>query len=184
VGALIYTLVNLVNAVYAHAPVSYLLIGSVINGMTGGFISVMMAVYSYIGHVASAHNRTIRVGILEAMIFLSGTLGVLVSGAMLDGTSFTFVFAFICGCLALALVYTVLWLPDVKPDVAEGARAASDSGGVSVCRHYFLDAVRDSWLCVVKRRVDRKTVYIAVQVLVIVILMICTSGMLLLKHRG
>nr|KAG5688536.1 hypothetical protein BaRGS_031320 [Batillaria attramentaria] len=51
------------------------------NGLCGGIIACLMAVFSYITHIASPESKTMRIGIVESMIFMAGTLGVFISGA-------------------------------------------------------------------------------------------------------
>ncbi|XP_069118185.1 proton-coupled folate transporter-like [Argopecten irradians] len=167
IGNMLLTVCNLVVSSHTNISIKYILVGKIINGMTGGFIGLMMSVYSYIGHVSSAQNRTSRVGIVEAMIFLSGTAGVLISGIIIDETSFNFVFSFICVIQFLALLYTVFLLGNVRP--------SQEETDISIWSYTRLFC-KDSWICVSKRRPTNILVYLTLEILVLVILMICTSG--------
>ncbi|XP_033735721.1 proton-coupled folate transporter-like [Pecten maximus] len=167
IGNMLLTVCNLVVSSHTNISIKYILIGKIINGMTGGFIGLMMSVYSYIGHVSSAKNRTSRVGVAEAMIFLSGTAGVLISGIIIDKTSFNFVFSFICVMQFLALLYAVFVLENLGP--------SEEQTNTSICSYTRLFC-KDSWICVSKHRPCNMFVYLAMEIFVLVILMICTSG--------
>ncbi|OWF42188.1 Apoptosis-resistant E3 ubiquitin protein ligase 1 [Mizuhopecten yessoensis] len=60
IGNMLLTVCNLIVSSHTDISIKYILIGKVINGMTGGFIGLMMSVYSYIGHISSSKNRTSR----------------------------------------------------------------------------------------------------------------------------
>ncbi|XP_060069060.1 proton-coupled folate transporter-like [Ylistrum balloti] len=167
IGNLLLTACNLIVTSHTNISIKYILIGKIINGVTGGYIGLMMSVYSYIGHISSARNRTSRVGVAEGMIFLSGTAGVLISGILVDKTSFNFVFSFICVIQFLALLYTVFMLENLKP-----SQEQTDTSVWLYTRLFF----RDSWLCVSRRRPCSVLIYLTMEILVLVILMICTSG--------
>ncbi|XP_021370632.1 proton-coupled folate transporter-like [Mizuhopecten yessoensis] len=167
IGNMLLTVCNLIVSSHTDISIKYILIGKVINGMTGGFIGLMMSVYSYIGHISSSKNRTSRVGVAEAMIFLSGTVGVLVSGIIIDKTSFNFVFSFICVIQFLALLYTVFVLENLRPSLEQTYTSIWS---------YTRLFCKDSWIFVSKRRPPNVVVYLFLEVFVLVILMICTSG--------
>ena len=172
VGCLVYTMGNVINSLYMSVSINYLLIGIFVNGLCGGYIGVMMAVYSYITHVASDQNKTIRVAVLEAMTSLAGTVGVFISGVMLEKTSFVFVFSFNSVVLFIALLYSILWVEDIKADSA-------GQGEKGIIRYWFLDSLVETWNCVRMPRPEKKVLYVTLMMITMVIVMIGTSGMCL-----
>ncbi|KAL4623851.1 proton-coupled folate transporter-like, partial [Arapaima gigas] len=93
------------------------LAAAVIVGLSGGHVSVFLSCFSYLADVTDAGSRTLRMGIAEAMIFIGGTLGFLISGFLLQRFGFLATFGVYCGCHALNLCYILLWLRSPKPSV-------------------------------------------------------------------
>ena len=165
IGCILFNAGNLINAFFKYAPMWCLLFGNLVNGFTGGYIAVMMAAYSYIGHISTMENRTLRVAIVEAMIFFAGTLGVFVSGTILDNTSFYFVYSFIITLLLLALVYCVFRLDSLR----------THDTNTPFCRRFLATSIA-MLNCVRRGRANRGKTYIALFILVLVILQLCTTG--------
>ncbi|KAJ8308583.1 hypothetical protein KUTeg_013457 [Tegillarca granosa] len=170
VGSILNSCFNLLNALFIDWELQMLVIGPLLNGLSGGFVACMMSGYSYVGHDSDKEFKTIRVGIIEALIFLAGTFGVLLSGVLLDRTSFTFVFSVTIGITSLALVYTLVFVRDLKPD----ERATSTSLVKTICHEH----VKQPWMCIIKERPDRTKLYIGLQLFVKTLMIFCTAGKL------
>ncbi|KAK3091390.1 hypothetical protein FSP39_019524 [Pinctada imbricata] len=168
IGCLLFNVANLINSHFMLAPMWWLLFGNVINGLTGGYIAVMMAAYSYIGHISSIEFRTFRVGVIESIIFLAGTLGVFISGAMLDNTSYDFVYCFIICLLLIALIYSLLRLENLKPEYGNNAKTPLTKT--------LFDSVYTMYGCIRRSRASHTRLRIILLVAVLVILQLCTTG--------
>ncbi|WAR18216.1 PCFT-like protein [Mya arenaria] len=166
IGAILSTVSNLVNAAYMDAPLEYLLIGTVLSGLFGGYIGALMAMYTYIAHISSPTHRTVRMGILEAMVFLSGTLGTAVSGVILDNTSYVFVFGLLAGLLLMGLGYTVVWVDNIVPEQAEST--PDPLGWAAV----MLGVVKDVAMCVWKSRSNKNLLNLCLLSVIIFFLML------------
>ena len=93
----------------------YLFIATnVITGFTGGFASVLTLCFAYIADVSSLKWRTLRIGIVEAMIFGGGALGEGISGLWLNELNCFFepIFWLYTAVNALIIVYVILFLPE------------------------------------------------------------------------
>ena len=172
IGQILAGISNTLNAHYINAPLAYILIGNFLNGLFGGYIAALMANYSYIAHVSTFQTKTVKIGILEAMIFLSGTIGTAVSGVMLDGTSYVFVFVLITGVTFLALIYTVVRVENIKP---EGNQLYEESPGY--CYGLILGSVKDVIYCVYNKRRSKEFSILAVLMFVMFLVMLNTVGM-------
>lgn len=170
IGACLAGIINIINSVYFEAPLKYLLIGNVLNGVLGGYVTALMSMYSYIAHVSSAQLRTVRMGILEAMIFLSATLGTATSGIMLDKTSYVFVFALLTGIMAVSILYAVFWLEKLKPE------ATGEERGHRSCISFVLDALKDTFVCIYTNRKTKHFWHIFLLMLMIFSLNMVTAG--------
>lgn len=175
IGALFASVCNMINSVYMDASLSYLLIGNVLNGLMGGYIAALMAMYSYIAHVSTPTYRTIKIGILESMIFLSGTVGTALSGVILDHTSYVFVFSLLAGIMLLALMYTLVWVDNIKPENTLDGN--SDSEGC--CKSLILDSVKDVFVCVYDKRRSKNFLHLALSITILFFMMLVTVG----KHN-
>lgn len=168
VGAIIQAFAGLLNAAFPSSSVYFLLIGPAISGLCGGIIAAVMAVYSYIAHIATTESKTMRIGIVESMGFLAGTLGVFLSGLMLDRTSFEFVFGFTMALLLLATVYIVFWLEEIRP---------SQTVNISnICGRWILENVKESVNFITKRRPPRVRCSIFLLIISINLILLCTIG--------
>ncbi|XP_075059776.1 proton-coupled folate transporter-like [Mixophyes fleayi] len=83
-------------------------------GISGGHVSIFLSVFSYLADITESSNRTFRIGIAEAMIFIGGTSGFLLSGTLLQYSTFTIVFGVYCACNFFAALYVLLWLQESK----------------------------------------------------------------------
>ncbi|XP_046577636.1 solute carrier family 46 member 3-like [Haliotis rubra] len=160
VGTTLSYIGYMILSIYPSSKVEYVMIAAVVNGLSGSFTALLMASYSYVTHVADPKNRTTRIGIVEAVIFLAGTVGVFTSGVMLDNTSFTFVFAVMSGCSFLGLVYAVIRLENLKASTTRRLE------GEGFCEYWFLGSVKESGRCVMKKRQGKRTVYIIILIII------------------
>lgn len=171
IGAIFATGSAVLNALYMSAPLSYLLIGAILNGLCGGYIAALMSMYTYIAQVSTAENKTVKIGILEAMIFLSGTLGTAISGVMLDRTSYVFVFSLLTGTMVVAVIYTLLWVDNILPEVTEDKNTEGNW-----CSS-VMGTVKDVFLCVYHKWNDKNFLNLALMIAIIFLLMLATVGM-------
>ena len=167
IGILCCYLSGLVNASFISAPLYLMLIGPVVNGICGGYIAFIMAIYSYIGHIARPDTKMMRVGLVEAMIFLSGTLGIFISGMMLDHQGYVFVFSSILIITAVGLLYTAVWVDNVCHIVP-----GEDSG----CLESVAKSVRGYRGCLGRSRQPGVLCCLVLMVATIDLIMLCTSG--------
>ncbi|KAK7501898.1 hypothetical protein BaRGS_00006984 [Batillaria attramentaria] len=149
-GAVVYSICNLINAIYMDASPAFLMIGSSFHagvfGLSGSYLAVLMGSYTYLTHLADPGKRMMRVGVAEASMYLAGT--------------------------AVALLYAMFILPDIKPpdDVVESPPRGA------CCRGVCLNPVRDMWTFVTTAREARTKLYLALLILVLDILQFCTTG--------
>ncbi|CAL1533733.1 unnamed protein product [Lymnaea stagnalis] len=168
IGAFLAYLSGLLNAKYMSASLNYILFGPILNGLCGGYIACLMAVYSYIGHISTPASKITRVGIVESMVFLAGTIGVFVSGVMLDNEGYIFTFSTLCITMGITMVYAFVWLENVH---SPGNIHERES-----CPSMMFKFLKESFHCVMKQRDGHAFSAIVLQILTLDILMLCTSG--------
>ncbi|XP_048259591.1 solute carrier family 46 member 3-like isoform X2 [Haliotis rufescens] len=168
-GEVLSSIVYLILSIYPSSKVEYVMIAAAVNGLSGGFTSLLMSVYSYVMHIADPANRTVRMGIIESIVFFAGTVGVFVSGVMLDNTSFVFVFAFISGSSFLGLLYALLRLENITANTTRPE-------GEGICTYWFLSSIKESGRFLMKKRQRKRKLHIFLLFIVLILLMIATVG--------
>lgn len=112
VGNVLLYISHILNAAFASLDVNFLLIGVCISGIFGGFATLLLAVFSYISDITDKSQRTVRVAILESMIFLGGTVGNLIGGVLLDHRGFMAAFGLCLGVMVVIILYITFLLPE------------------------------------------------------------------------
>eukprot|EP00106_Octopus_bimaculoides_P011183 XP_014778625.1 PREDICTED: solute carrier family 46 member 3-like isoform X2 [Octopus bimaculoides] len=99
---------------FENTPLGYILLGYFLSGILGGYIGMLMAILSYATHVTDVKFRTIRIGIVESMIFFAGTIGVFLSGILLKYIGFVWVYVLMAGCCIVAIIYCIIIIEDIN----------------------------------------------------------------------
>lgn len=102
-----------------------------VGGSVPGIITIT---YSYIADVSSKKLLTLRIGILEAMLFLGIAVGILISGQWLNDTGCDFIqpMWFYLGCNLFIIFYVVLYLPESLSMAERQALVQNGTGGVRI----------------------------------------------------
>uniref|UniRef100_A0A4W3KIC8 Proton-coupled folate transporter-like n=2 Tax=Callorhinchus milii TaxID=7868 RepID=A0A4W3KIC8_CALMI len=103
-------------------------LGATFMGLSGNYVAIILSIFSYVASITDQQNRTLRFGIVEAMILIGGTVGFLLSGWLLQYYTYIFVFSVFCGCHLVSILYVILWLrepDDVPEQVMEAPPATS-----------------------------------------------------------
>ena len=129
IGAAIKNAIFLLNAYLIYIPVPYLYIGSVISGFFGNYPTLLMALFSYVSDISHGDRRSSRIGILESMTFIGGSLANLISGRWLDTAGFippfwANVIIYICLIFYIIFVLTESYHP-TNVDDQQGHRGSS-----------------------------------------------------------
>ncbi|KAL0969697.1 hypothetical protein UPYG_G00231030 [Umbra pygmaea] len=85
-----------------------------VTGLSGGYVSVFLSSFSYLADVTAGleSDRTLRMAVAEAMIFVGGTVGFLLGGFLIQEFGLTSAFVAFCSCQVLSVLYILLWLRD------------------------------------------------------------------------
>ena len=111
IGGLIDTICILV-VMYTDLPVYALFVGSFINGMCGFFTTMILAVFSYVADITDESRRALRLGVLEAIAFLSGMISHLTSGWWIKHLGFKSPYWLILSLHFCNLLYVIFFLPE------------------------------------------------------------------------
>ncbi|KAK6488840.1 solute carrier family 46 member 3 [Huso huso] len=145
-------------------------------GISGGHVAVFLSVFSYLADVTNDENRTLRMAILESMVFIGGTVGFLLSGTLIQYFSFTPVFGIFCLCHVLSVLYVLLLLRN--PDSGLGkilngvaSHRSDDEPKLSIFMYAKL-----SFKSVLKKRAGKDRLKLQLLILCTFLMNICNAG--------
>uniref|UniRef100_UPI00398EDCD0 lysosomal proton-coupled steroid conjugate and bile acid symporter SLC46A3 n=1 Tax=Pristiophorus japonicus TaxID=55135 RepID=UPI00398EDCD0 len=147
-------------------------------GIFGNYVAIFLSVFSYIVDITNDENRTMRIAIVQSMIYIGGTVGYLLSGWLLQNFTFTHAFGVYCGCQVASIFYVLLWLQESNRttewmhQIDEISLAASD--GI-LKKSLFLYASR-TWETFSKVRGEQDRFKLYLTFLCFLLMYVCNSG--------
>ena len=132
-GSTIQTSVVLA-VIYFNLPLPTLLLAGFVEGLCGFFPTMILSVFSYIADITDDSQRAFRLGVLEAVAFVSGMLSHLTSGWWIHKIGYKAPYWLILSLHTLAFLYVVFVLPDSRPSLLP------EQSGFKIL-NYILDVV-------------------------------------------
>ena len=131
--------------ILTRAPLYLLCVGSFANGVCGFFTTMILAVFAYIADVTDSKDRSLRLGILEAVAFTSGMISHMTSGWWIHHLGFKAPYIFIFSLHLFSLIYVICILPEsVKNPVKMTLKDLFDRGHISKMVVVFKEASPDA----------------------------------------
>nr|XP_032811258.1 solute carrier family 46 member 3-like isoform X1 [Petromyzon marinus] len=93
-------------------PLPWLYLGCLLRGATGGYASILAGSFAYLTDVANPANLNMRVACLDMLIGISGGIGAVISGHMLQAMGYAFVYLCVCLILVLCIIYVACVLEE------------------------------------------------------------------------
>jgi len=126
IGALISSLLTML-IIYLNLNLYYFIIANVVSSLFGGFGVVLMGSFSYIADISSHRVRSLRIGILELMIYVGSALTSVLMGIWLaqvdcQFTSLTWA-PFLC--YLINIPYALFMFPESLPKDQRLAKAGN-----------------------------------------------------------
>ena len=132
------------NSVYMHWHVGYLLVGQLISGLFGSWITCLLGAFSYLSEISTAEKRTVRISVAEGVLSVSIAISFILSGVILEKTSYPITFG-LCICLYLCtILYIIIVLRERPRDSAHVLPSCRDALG--------LHRIKEAFSCVFKYR--------------------------------
>ena len=151
IGHLLQSVIFLLTSIFIESHVGYTLIGPMISGLAGGWVSFYMAVFSYLGETSAPDRRTYRVSLAEGYSSVSGVISMLGGGVLLDHTSYTAVFSITCGLYALGPIYVYLYMLEPPRPTPTPNLTGVNQSRPNTCRRLW-NSLKDSLTCVFRHR--------------------------------
>lgn len=128
-GSMISSLLVMI-IVYYELDLHYFIAASVISSFFGGFGVLLMGTFSYIADISSYKTRSLRIGILELMIYISSALTSVLTGIWISEVDCDFApvtwAPFIC--YIINTMYAFLVLPESLSKAQRQAKAKKAGG--------------------------------------------------------
>ena len=113
-GNILVYIIHIFAAKYIRSSGGYMLLASLITGISGGVSTMFMAVMSYLSDVSSVKSRTLRISMAYGVMNAAQVIASSLSGVVFEQTGYTAVYS-ICICLnILCLIYLIFGFPDVR----------------------------------------------------------------------
>ncbi|KAI0228387.1 Solute carrier family 46 member 3 [Lamellibrachia satsuma] len=154
----------LLNAVYPSWPLAAVLLSSLVAGVGGGWMTCLLACFSYLSEVSSEESRTFHIVVVETAISGSLALSFFLSGLILDRTSFRFVFALAVAFNAATIVYTLAGIPEISRRSSGSGRVTCGQFCARVCHPTEL---KKTAMIVTKKRDHNRRLYIVVIIAIV-----------------
>ncbi|XP_078719257.1 lysosomal proton-coupled steroid conjugate and bile acid symporter SLC46A3 isoform X1 [Lampetra fluviatilis] len=107
VESIIYILI-----VSLELPLPWLYLGCLLRGATGGYASILAGSFAYLTDVANPANLNMRVACLDMLLGMSGGIGAVISGHMLQAMGYAYVYLCVCLILVLCIIYVACILEE------------------------------------------------------------------------
>ncbi|MGH0159645.1 UNVERIFIED_CONTAM: hypothetical protein FKN15_072633 [Acipenser sinensis] len=145
-------------------------------GISGGHVAVFLSVFSYLADVTNDENRTLRMAILESMVFIGGTVGFLLSGTLIQYFSFTPVFGTFCLCHVLSVLYVLLLLRNPDSGLGKILNGVASHGSDDEPKLSIFMYAKLSFKSVLKKRAGKDRLKLQLLILCTFLMNICSAG--------
>ncbi|XP_071506232.1 proton-coupled folate transporter-like [Diadema antillarum] len=127
-GACVAAVNFILNSFYIDWPVETLLLSAFAMGITGNLGTFFVSVVSYITDITDPSSRMKRLGLLEAMVYIGGTVGLVAGGWIQESVGFAAVFILYLILHVTILIYVFTYLKESLP--VEDRVALNQNGSV------------------------------------------------------
>ncbi|XP_033629165.1 proton-coupled folate transporter-like [Asterias rubens] len=174
IGTAISASVFAYTSYYITTPLGYIIIAALAIGMTGSIGAAYVTIVSYMADITDHSSRTKRFGILEAMVFIGGTVGLLCAGSLGDlEHGFTAIYLLVLLIQIVIILYIVCCLTEsLKVEHRHGLDEKDKPVGSGclprwcLCFGPILDSMRRSLTVFFAKRPGKKRKYlITVQII-------------------
>ncbi|XP_006811206.1 proton-coupled folate transporter-like [Saccoglossus kowalevskii] len=117
-GYTFYMFLNFV-FMYLKLPLQYFFITEIVAGLTGNTYTALAISFAYMADITSRANRTYRLVILEACIFIGGSISQLSTGYWIQSSGLMPPVWLGYALLVCCVLYIVIWVKDTSPTQSE-----------------------------------------------------------------
>lgn len=122
---------------FNEVPMEAVVLEAVWPGLTGGWFTMFMGIFSYIADITSVESRTLRIGAANVFLSLGVPIGMALSGILYRKVGFYGVFSIAGVCYILSFVYCLVVIKEPPRVVAQRAQKKAlprtESKRMSLC---------------------------------------------------
>ena len=114
IGCILATIVNIcVSRLRTDLSIELLFLSNIFISLFGSTSTMFSIVYNYITHITNHQNRTVRIAMLESCLLFGSTIGLIVSGPLLDWFHFATVFSIVIIIHLVNILYIIFYVREV-----------------------------------------------------------------------
>lgn len=146
IGQIISKLI-LLFIVYYRIDINFILIGSAIEGSTGGFLGLLMAAFSYIADITENNKqRSVAIAFLEIAVGLGLVIGRFCTGYFIKATNFVWPQVAACCIYTFVIIIIIFVLPETrKPKTDSASNETSCLKYVEKIFTFYVSKSGDRW---------------------------------------
>ena len=112
-GMVLHSVIVLI-IIQLNLDLHFLILSAGLRGLSGGMAGILTASYSYIADISPRRWLTIRLGVLESMNFIAGSLSLIIGGVLIHTSNCQFELPAILSlaCIVAAMPYALIALPE------------------------------------------------------------------------
>lgn len=156
--------------------------GAIFPALTGGWMTMFMAVFSYMGDISSLETRTLRIGIVNVGSSISVPIGMAASGVLYKQIGYYGVFSLSACIYVLSFFYGYYKIPesgvvkriDVSDDKKkiEAGETTQSSGCWSVVKDFFhLQHIKETMTIAFKTGANNRRTRVMLIMIVVIVVM-------------
>ncbi|CAF0828517.1 unnamed protein product [Rotaria sordida] len=114
IGCILSAIVNLfVSIIKYNLSLEILFLSNIFLSLFGSTSTMFSIIYNYISHITTIENRTQRIAIIESCLMFGSTIGLILSGILIDLTNFQYCFLFISFIHFINIIYIIFYVQEV-----------------------------------------------------------------------
>ncbi|XP_058810746.1 lysosomal proton-coupled steroid conjugate and bile acid symporter SLC46A3-like [Phymastichus coffea] len=144
--------------------------------LTGGWFTMIMGTFSYMGDITSVESRTVRVGVVNSFLSLGVPVGMALSGVLYVKIGFYGVFGIAAGCYLFSFMYGLLVIREAPRaiELRKNAKLASELKGLGwwseLTDFFALRHVRETFRVAFKQGARNRRQRVMVLMLIVMVL--------------
>eukprot|EP00057_Strongylocentrotus_purpuratus_P015524 XP_011669998.1 PREDICTED: proton-coupled folate transporter [Strongylocentrotus purpuratus] len=183
IGAAVGAINFILNSFYIDWPVETLLLSGVAMGITGNLGTFFVSVVSYITDITDPSSRMKRLGLLEAMVYIGGTLGLVIGGTMTERFGFVTVFFMYLSIHLTILFYIAIQLKESLPKHERDLKQNGSAGLVGKppnkavqCCSYIVESFKRAMSVIFLKRKGSRRKHLILNMMISITGVIAQSG--------
>lgn len=135
-------------AIHWKLPIYVFMIASALAGLGGYYPTMVLALLAYVADTSPPDSRALRLGILEAIAFICGTVVYFVSGVWIKNYGYQSIYLVILSLHLLNLVYVVILLPESLPQELKKNKAVLSCNSIKTIFTVYFKKRLGRWVLI------------------------------------